>query len=453
MKNIVIFSGTTEGRLLAESFAAAEIPVTVCVATEYGEEVMDPDPFITIHRGRMDSDGMSFFFRKNDTDIVFDATHPYADIVSRNIIRACDDCGIPYKRIERQTPEEEHDGYAVTHAKSTAEAVKILESSKKRIFLTTGSKELKDFLSVKDRLYVRVLPSVDAIRICDECGIEKSHIIAQQGPFSYEENLAVIRRYDIGILVTKNSGKNGGYDEKIRAAETAGIPVITIDRPVEGRKADIPVARTISVIGAGCGENTLTLEAADAIKKADLIIGSKRLLDYDIVKNNPCTKYDAYMPAEINRIVSDEMKDRVAILFSGDSGFYSGADNCVKDLPTGYGYEVKVYPGISSVSVMSSVFHRPYEKAAIRSYHGVKLDPDEVVRTVEKYKDSFFLLSGRDDVIEIGHIMYEAGLSVIMNIGCDIGEDNEDFVTVTPDNVENYIPEGKLYILNVRHYV
>lgn len=446
MKNIVIFSGTTEGRLLAESFAVAEIPVTVCVATEYGEEVMEPDPYITVHRGRMDAGQMSRFLRTHDADVVYDATHPYAVEVSQNIRQACDSEKITYKRIERQTPAESHDGYKVTHVKSTAEAVKILESAAGSIFLTTGSKELHDFISLRDRLYVRVLPSAQAIGICDDCGIEKSHIIAQQGPFTYEENLALLRRYDIGILVTKNSGKNGGYDEKIRAAETAGIPVITIDKPLAAAPAHTG-KRMISIIGAGCGEKTLTLEAAEAIRQADLIIGSKRLLEYDIVKKNNCPKYNAYMPLYIRNIIDDEKKDRVAVLFSGDSGFYSGAEKCRESLPDGY--EVEVIPGISSISAMSSAFHIPYDRAVIRSYHGRQIDNEEVSDTVRKYKNSYYLLSGREDVIKIGQIIKNTGIDARIHIGCDIGGDNESFATADPDRMEENLPQGHLYTICV----
>lgn len=232
MKNIVIFSGTTEGRTLAESFAAAGIPVTVCVATEYGEEVMRPDPLVTVHTGRMDRGEMESFLRDNLTDLVFDATHPYATEASDNIEAACRNTGVEYDRIERRIKSAFRPaGSGRVHTvKNTAEALQRLRESTGNVLLTTGVKELYDFLAVKERLYVRVLPSVEALNLCEEYGIEKSHIIAEQGPFTYDENLALMNRYDISVLVTKNSGRNGGYDEKVRAAHDAGASVITIER-------------------------------------------------------------------------------------------------------------------------------------------------------------------------------------------------------------------------------
>lgn len=413
MKNIVIFSGTTEGRLLAESFAAAEVPVTVCVATEYGEEVMEPDPFIRIHKGRMDAEEMVGFL--HDADVVFDATHPYAVEVTENIREACKKDNIRYERIERQIPAGSHDGHTVTHVKNTAEAVQRLKCLAGNIFLTTGSKELKDFSDVKERLYVRVLPSREAIGICENLGIEKSHIIAQQGPFTYDENLALIRRYDIGVLVTKNSGKNGGYDEKVKAAETAGIPVITIERPQTA--VTHPKKKTVSLIGAGCGEDTLTIEAVRRVRQADLIIGtSERLLDYDIVKKNPCPKFRTYRNDEIVQMVSDA-DGQVAVLFSGDTGFFSGAGGVLNALPDDM--EVKVYPGISSIAVLSARIGIPYDHAVIKSYHGVELDEAELKHTVAENQVTFLLLSGRSDAEEICRMFADKRVFIAKDLGTD----------------------------------
>lgn len=447
MKNTVIFSGTTEGRLLAESFAAAGIPVTVCVATEYGEEVMQPDKLIEVHTGRLDESSMEKFLASKNTDIVFDATHPYAVEVSQNLRKVADSLGITYKRIERETATHEAD-FNVTYVKNTAEAVKILEASESRILLTTGSKELNDFLAVRDRLYVRVLPSVESIELCEQAGIEKSHIIAGQGPFTYEENLALLKRYDIGVLVTKASGKNGGYDEKIRAAQAAGVSVITIERPVSVPAAPVTEHKLhISIIGAGCGENTLTLEAVREIRKADLIIGSQRLLEYSIVKRRTCPKEKAYQPADIISAIKEHGSSYAVVLFSGDTGFYSGAEGLLKALPPNA--DTSVYPGISSVQALSAAFHLPYDHAAIKSYHGIPLDPDEIKTLVKENSSCFFLLTSPADLKEIARILMDCEERFTIYMGADIGTSNEHFSVCSPEELLSYEPTGHLLIINV----
>ncbi len=468
MKSTVIFSGTTEGRLLAESFAAAGEPVTVCVATEYGKDVMKPNPLVEVHVGRLDEQEMEQFLNERKTEVVFDATHPYAVIVSKNLKQAAAALGIEYKRLERDTDSHTSDAN-VTYVKNTAAAVRILKASESRIFLTTGSKELKDFAGLRERLYVRVLPSIEALELCEQAGIEKSHIIAEQGPFTYEENLALLKRFDIGVLVTKASGRAGGYDEKIRAAKAAGIPVITIERsiafgiieksaeePVDAYHTDKTVEEAgssaksemndnnkihISVIGAGCGEDTLTLAAAREIKKADLIIGSKRLLDYQIVRNNSCKKVAAFFPDDIIKAIESNDCKRAAVLFSGDTGFYSGAAKFLEKL---HMYSVDVFPGISSVQALSAAVHLPYNDAAICSFHGRDLDLSRIKEIVEKNHISYFLFSGKADAERVLGSLKEKDVKVFT--GIDFGSENQQVVSGT-----DKLPDGKLYIMVVEN--
>ena len=67
--------------------------------------------------------------------------------------------------------------------------------------------------------------------MCEELVMKSKHILAIQGPFSYEMNLAMIRDYKADVMVTKNSGLVGGSDTTLRAAMDAGISVIIIDKP------------------------------------------------------------------------------------------------------------------------------------------------------------------------------------------------------------------------------
>ena len=85
MKQVLIFAGTTEGRRLAECLAAARIPASVCVATEYGETLLPRAEGITHLMGRLDEGQMESLMKKEDFSCVVDATHPYAVAVSENI--------------------------------------------------------------------------------------------------------------------------------------------------------------------------------------------------------------------------------------------------------------------------------------------------------------------------------------------------------------------------------
>lgn len=78
MKNILLFAGTTEGRLLAEYLIHQPVSLHVCVATEYGEKLLPSAPSMTVSSHRMDAHEMVDFINGRHFDLVLDATHPYA---------------------------------------------------------------------------------------------------------------------------------------------------------------------------------------------------------------------------------------------------------------------------------------------------------------------------------------------------------------------------------------
>ena len=103
MKRILLFAGTTEGRTLAETLSRAGIPAVVCVATEYGSQVMSPLPGIDLRQGRMGQEEMEQFIGQEGFLAVVDATHPFAVEVSQNIRQSAEHQGVPYLRLQRRT--------------------------------------------------------------------------------------------------------------------------------------------------------------------------------------------------------------------------------------------------------------------------------------------------------------------------------------------------------------
>ena len=242
MKKIVLFAGTTEGHRLCECFVQNKWQAEVFVATEYGREILPQAPNLHIHAGRLDMKQIYSQLTQIRPVCVLDATHPYADEVTKNIKEACQTAGFPYMRILRENTDmtENVTGSAKAHirvADSMREAVDLLNDKpylEKNILLTTGSKHLPDYTKIQDyqnRAYLRLLPSPEMLQKAVDTGFLPAHLIAMQGPFSQELNVALIKQSGIGVLVTKQSGKSGWFEEKISAAEQTGTDVIVIKRP------------------------------------------------------------------------------------------------------------------------------------------------------------------------------------------------------------------------------
>ena len=227
---ICVFSGTTEGHELSRFLAANGVPAEVFVATEYGAAVMEPMTGITVHEGRLDENEIAA--RLDADTLLIDATHPYAALVTDNLRTACAKTGARYERLLRPTLRH-GEGETVP---DTEAAVAWLSRHPGKVLLTTGSKELEAYTAVEnfaERLYPRVLPSVDVIQKCASLGFPGSHIIAMQGPFSAGMNAALIRQTGAEILVTKDTGATGGFAEKLAAARETGIKTLIIARPRE----------------------------------------------------------------------------------------------------------------------------------------------------------------------------------------------------------------------------
>ena len=152
MNKILLFAGTTEGRNLAEFLEKNQIPTEVCVATQYGETLLEEGKYLHVHAGRLDETEMEQQIQKQKITLVIDATHPYAVIVSQNIRRACSRTGTEYIRLARKETDAswKQEMEDVIEVASVAEAAAFLAKKEGRIFAATGSKELSAYQVIPD---------------------------------------------------------------------------------------------------------------------------------------------------------------------------------------------------------------------------------------------------------------------------------------------------------------
>lgn len=466
MDEILIFAGTTEGRKLSEHLADAGVCHTVCVATEYGEMLLKDNPLVKVRRGRMDREQIASFLLEGSYAAVVDATHPYARMVTGNAKWAAQEAGCPYFRLLRETGHGERQVQCFGSHDACAHA---LLHTRGNILLTTGSKELAKYCmpeGLKDRLYVRVLPAAESLRLCEEQGICGKQVIAMQGPFSVEMNMACIHQFGISCLVTKESGVSGGYYEKLEAASRMGTDVFVIGRPEEegysfselcaelericGKRLSVPTRMEIVLAGVGMGSSgCLTREVEEAIMDADILFGAGRMVkQYRMEKETiPFYQAEQIIP-HLKKLQENQLpgRTRVAILFSGDSGFYSGCrlvyQALEREIREGrLDVSVRILPGISSVSYFAAQTGESYHDAEIYSMHGKP--PGGLAGKIKNSPKTFLLMSGVKDVNSLGETLLDAGLaSCEVTVGYQLSYGQQQIRTYTPQECLEVQEEG-----------
>ncbi len=225
---ILLFGGTREGREL--SLALAGHDLTVCVVSRVGEEALSRIPGICVRVGRQSPESIRALL--SGMELCIDATHPYAQQISSTLRDCCRETGVPLRRVLRSSCA--FTGGPYTEVATARDAAAVLSGTEGNILLTTGTRELAAYAALpRERLYVRVLPCHESFSACEAAGILHSHIVAMQGPFSRELNVALLRQLEIRHMVTKESGNAGGFPEKMEAAEETGTAVIVLTRPQE----------------------------------------------------------------------------------------------------------------------------------------------------------------------------------------------------------------------------
>ena len=232
MSRLLIFGGTTEGRLLAVFCLENNIPADICVATPKGAEMLLEN--ISVLVGRLDQEQTEELIKKECYNLVIDATHPYAGEITKNVKAACQKSFKKYVRVLREALPVR--GTAFESGEKLIDALNSDELKDKVILSTLGSKSLEMLRGISDfykRVWLRLLPCDGTAEKCRELGFDTKKLILEKGPFSVSQNLSHIEQSSAQVMLTKESGENGGYPQKADAALKCGIKLITLKRPHE----------------------------------------------------------------------------------------------------------------------------------------------------------------------------------------------------------------------------
>ncbi|MGW5231954.1 cobalt-precorrin-6A reductase [Streptomyces nodosus] len=243
--HVLILGGTTEARELAATLAARPgVRVTTSLAGRVSTPAA-PDGDIRIG-GFGGAEGLAAWLREHRVDQLVDATHPFATTITANAARAAAATGIPSLVLRRPgwsvlPGERRHEAASLT------DAAALLPLLGRRVFLTTGRLGLAAFAHLTDHHFLlrSLEPPVPPLP-------PDLEVLLARGPFTVEDETALLRRHRIDVLVTKDSG-GAATTAKLTAARNLGLPVLLVRRPPlpDGVTAVPDVPTALARLGLG----------------------------------------------------------------------------------------------------------------------------------------------------------------------------------------------------------
>ena len=245
---IWIIGGTKDSRnILNEILKVTKEKVIVSTATEYGGKLLEDiaeNNDVEIISEKLNVMQIENMILSENIDLIIDASHPYAQNISKTVISMVSYLNekkyfekekrtINYIRFERKMVDYgEKNVFRFEKVSDIVDFFKQFEN--KNVLSTLGSNSLSEIKKINERnnLFVRILPTTTSIQKAEELGYLPKNIIAMQGPFSKNMNIAMLKDFNIDYLITKESGETGGEIEKIKACQECEVTILAITRPV-----------------------------------------------------------------------------------------------------------------------------------------------------------------------------------------------------------------------------
>ncbi|MER5668317.1 cobalt-precorrin-6A reductase [Streptomyces mirabilis] len=221
--HVLVLGGTTEARRLAAELAARPgVRVTTSLAGRVSRPgALDGDVRVGGFGG---ADGLARWLREHRVDAVVDATHPFAAAITANAARAAAATGIPAVVLRRPgwTPGPDDRWH---WAGSLPEAAALLPSLGRRVFLTTGRLGLAAFAHLSELHFL-----VRTVEPPEPPMPQDMEVLLTRGPFTPDDERALLRAHRVDVLVTKDSGGEATA-AKLTAARDLALPVVVVRRP------------------------------------------------------------------------------------------------------------------------------------------------------------------------------------------------------------------------------
>ncbi len=230
---IALILGTSEGKVILSKLNEKTSDILVSTATTYGGELLKDYKYKVLNDKALTYEELKNLLVVNGVRVLVDASHPYALEISKTSMKIAKELNIEYLRYEREsTLKEFPDNPLIIEIEDYTGLTEALKDVNGNILNTTGSRNLDKILGLNlpNRIIHRVLPSLKVMKECFNLGIKVEDLVFIKGPISYDFNCAFINEYGAEVLLTKDSGPQGGTYEKLKAAIDMGVKVIVIGR-------------------------------------------------------------------------------------------------------------------------------------------------------------------------------------------------------------------------------
>ncbi|WP_369042730.1 cobalt-precorrin-6A reductase [Streptomyces sp. Midd1] len=240
--HVLVLGGTTEARELAAELTARP---GVRVTTSLAGRVARPGAVEGDVRtgGFGGADGLARWLREHRVDVLVDATHPFASGITANAARAATATGVPAV-VLRRPGWQAGPGDRWHEAGSLTEAAALLPGLGRRVFLTTGRLGLTAFAHLSGPHFL-----VRSVEAPDPPLPPDTEVLLARGPFTLDDERALLLRHRIDVLVTKDSG-GAATSAKLTAARDLALPVVVVRRPPlpDGVSAVVDVPSALALL-------------------------------------------------------------------------------------------------------------------------------------------------------------------------------------------------------------
>ncbi len=231
---IIVFGGTTEGRIAAKVLEESGAAYYYSTRSELQDIQLVHGIRLT---GSMTAPDMIAFCREHDIRLMIDAAHPFAEELHHNIVHVADKLGIAVLRYDRIYPPHDDDLIWCKDYDDAINQLKVHEIN--RLLALTGVNtiaKLRGYWQDHD-CWFRILKRDQSQSLAHKSGFPENKLVY----FEQEETNVLIERLQPQAIITKESGTSGRFSEKVTAARQAGIKIFVVERPKYPTAQDVAV--------------------------------------------------------------------------------------------------------------------------------------------------------------------------------------------------------------------